>query len=81
VSPAELIAEKVTAFVTRRGSPKSFTDRRDLAILLLTFPDLKSEIGPVLDRLRANSADSATLAAWSELVAEEIRAEDEDAGY
>ena len=81
VSPPELIAEKVAAFVVRRGSPKSFTDRRDLAILLLTFPELKSEAGPVLDRLRANSADPTALAAWSELVAEEIRAEDEDAGY
>ena len=81
ITPPELIAEKIAVFSHRRGTPKSFTDWRDLAILLLTFPALKSEPGPVLDRLRANAANPATLAAWSELVAQEILPEDEDAGY
>ncbi len=81
VTPPELIAEKVRAFDTRRGSPKAFTDRRDLAILLLTFPELKSEAGPVRDRLDANAADPSEIATWSMIVREPIRPEDEDAGY
>jgi hypothetical protein len=80
-SPPELIAGKLAAFVQRRGKPKSGTDWRDLAILLLTFPDLKTEEGAVAERLRANGATEAVLAAWKELVAEEILPEDEDAKF
>src|SRR5215213_7804933 len=46
VSPPELIALKVVAYHTRRGRPKAFSDRRDLAMLLLAFPELKNESGP-----------------------------------
>ena len=81
VTPPELIANKVAAFVTRRGSAKSFTDRRDLVVLFLTFPDLKSDAGPVRERLIAQGATSSVLTAWTELVAEEIREEDDEAGY
>ena len=79
VAPAELIASKVIAFQRRRGRPKSGTDWRDLAMLLLAFPELKSEAGPVRDRLDAAGADATVLEAWSRLVAEEILPEDEDA--
>ena len=41
VAPAELIANKVLAWHRRKGQPKAFTDRRDLAVLLLRFPELK----------------------------------------
>jgi hypothetical protein len=51
MAPAELIASKVMAHYRRRGQPKSGTDWRDLALLLLTFPDLKRDPGPVADRL------------------------------
>jgi hypothetical protein len=47
VIPEELIALKVIAYHTRRGQPKSGTDWRDLAMLLLTFPELKHESGLV----------------------------------
>jgi hypothetical protein len=38
IVPVELIASKVQAYYQRRGRPKSGTDWRDLALLLLTFP-------------------------------------------
>jgi len=78
VAPAELIARKVISYHQRRGTPKSGTDWRDLAMLLLTFPELKRESGPVVDRLRAAGADAAVLSVWKELVAQEIRLPDED---
>jgi hypothetical protein len=81
VTPPELIADKVAALVRRRGRPKEGTDRRDLAMLLLTFPELKTEAGPVMERLRASGSSDDVIAAWKVLVAEEILPEDEDAGY
>ena len=62
----------------RRGQPKSGTDWRDLALLLLKFPELKRDPGPVTDGLKAAGADEPTLAVWRELVALEIRPEDDD---
>lgn len=76
--PAELIARKVIAFYKRRGKPKSGTDWRDVAMLLLTFPELKADPGPVSERLRLSGADPAVLAAWKEVVAQEILPERED---
>ncbi|MDB5349507.1 MAG: hypothetical protein JWN86_754 [Planctomycetota bacterium] len=81
VTPPELIANKIAALVSRRGQPKSGTDWRDLAILLLTFPALKTNLGEVRDRLEANGAPHSVLTAWTEIVAQEIRPEDDDAGY
>jgi len=81
ISPAELVANKVTAFHHRRGSPKAFTDRRDLAILLLQFPELKTEAGPVTDRLDAAAAGADIRAAWNEIVAQPIRPQDDDAEF
>lgn len=78
MSPVELIASKVIAYHRRRGKPKSGTDWRDLAMLLLRFPELKRDPGPVVDRLRAAGADSIMLAAWKTLVAQEIQPTDED---
>jgi hypothetical protein len=78
VTPAELIAGKVISCARRKGKPKSFTDRRDLAHLLLRFPEYKVESGVVQERLEAQSVDEATLELWRELVAQEIMPEDED---
>jgi hypothetical protein len=78
MAPAELIASKVMASVARRGKPKSFTDLRDLAVLLLRFPELKTEGGPVRARLEAAGAAPDVLSAWDELVAQQIIEEDED---
>jgi len=81
VAPEELIAGKIIAYHHRRGQPKSGSDWRDLASLLLTFPDLKSESGPVAERLRLAGAGPEVLAAWKDLVAQEILAEDEDGEF
>jgi hypothetical protein len=78
VIPAELIASKVIAYAHRRGTPKSGTDWRDIALLLLTFPELKSEIGPVVERLHAAGAGPTILAVWKDIVAQEFRPTDED---
>src|SRR5437667_290540 len=67
-TPPELIAGKIAAFVRRRGKPKAGTDWRDLALLLLTFPELKTEEGPVAERLHAAGASETILAAWKDLV-------------
>ena len=77
-TPAELIASKVIAYHQRRGMPKSGTDWRDLAMLLLTFPELKQESGPVADRLQAANADPVVVQVWKDLVAQEIHPMDED---
>ena len=78
VTPPELIANKVAAYTHRRHKPKAGTDWRDLAILLLTFPELKKVEGPVAERLRAAEAGPDVMAAWKELVAQDIRAEEDD---
>ena len=78
VTPAELIAGKVNAFVWRQGKPKAGTDWRDLAMLLLAFPELKTAEGAVADRLRAAGARDGVMAAWKDLTAQEILPEDED---
>ena len=78
VTPAELMAGKVIAFHKRRGKPKSGTDWRDLAMLLLAFPELKSHPGPVTERLRAAGAVAGVIETWKDLVAQEILPEDED---
>lgn len=47
-------------------------------MLLLTFPDLKRDPGPVSDRLHAAGANPEALATWRALVAQEIRPAEED---
>ncbi len=77
-SPEELIAQKVIAYDQRRGQPKSGTDWRDLAMLLLTFPELKREAGPVADRLRAANAEEHVSELWRDLVKQPIQSAEED---
>src|SRR5205807_1789574 len=78
VVPEELIAGKVRAYHGRRGQPKSGTDWRDLALLLLAFPELKSEQGRVRERLEAGGAGPEVLDVWRQLVAQQIATEEED---
>ena len=79
MSPPELIAHKVISYHARRGQPKAGTDWRDLAMLLLTFPELKKEQGVVSEALRSMKAEEEAVKTWSELVAQEI-VEPEDDG-
>ena len=77
-SPEELIALKVIAYHLRRGQPKSGTDWRDIAMLLLTFPNLKTEDGSVAERLRAENAGEEVIKLWKELANQEIQTTDEE---
>jgi hypothetical protein len=74
----ELVAYKVLSYNARRGKPKAGTDWRDLAMLLLTFPELKTELGPVSNALEALGATAAEMNTWRELVAQELSALNED---
>jgi len=75
LSPLELIASKIISFQSRYSKPKSWTDRRDIAVLLLQFPALKEE---VLENLRAKSVGEAVLETWAEVARQEFQFEDED---
>lgn len=78
MSPVELIAGKVSAYHRRQNRPKSSIDRRDLTLLLLAFPELKCDPGPITDCLREAQAGQNILAIWQELVEQEIRPETDD---
>jgi hypothetical protein len=78
VTPPEVIVGKVFSCARRKGKPKSFTDRRDLAHMLLRYPELKVEQGVVRQRLEERGAGEDVLQFWQQLVAEEIIAEDDD---
>ena len=60
-------------YYKRRGQPKSGTDWRDLAMLLLRFPRLKREAGPVFERLQALNDDPKVLMVWNKFVNQEIK--------
>jgi hypothetical protein len=78
LSPAELIASKVVSYHSRKGKPKAGTDWRDLAVLLLRFPELKSETSEVGMILQRRGADEKILEVWREIVALDLQVEDED---
>ena len=48
-------------------------------MLLLTFPELKKQVGAVSEALNSMKADEEVMKAWGELVAQEI-VEPEDDG-
>jgi hypothetical protein len=77
-TPEVLIAQKVIAFVGRRGQPKSGTDWRDITLLLLAYPQLKQLDGPVGDRLAAAAVAPDVISAWAELVTLPLQSPDDD---
>ena len=72
MSPPELIAHKVIAYHARRGQPKAGTDWRDLAMLLLTFPELKQEQEAVSKALKSAGVEEEVMQTWRELVAQKL---------
>ncbi len=78
LTPVELIASKVSSFISRYGKDKSWTDRRDLAVLLRRFPELREVEGDVSALLIKQNADEKTLSFWRELAEQELVAENED---
>jgi hypothetical protein len=78
LAPTQLIAQKVISFHSRRGQPKGFSDMRDLAVLFLAFPDMKSESGVVSKALEELGATAEEMTTWRELVAQELVAPNDD---
>ena len=74
----ELIAQKVISMVSRPNTAKGMTDVADLRRLLIAFPDLKSQNGPVKQSLLAKSVSEQTLHAWHEVVQQEIELDDDE---
>ena len=78
MSPPELIAHKVISYHSRHGQPKAGTDWRDLAMLLLTFPELKKEMGAVSEALESIGANEDVMKTWRGLVEEKLIDPDEE---
>jgi hypothetical protein len=81
LTPAELIAYKVISYNSRRGKPKAGTDWRDLAMLLLAFPELKSNSGKVNEILQTLEASEEVKNEWRNLVAQVISLPDDDSEF
>jgi len=75
LSPLELIASKIISFHSRYGKPKSWTDRRDLAVLLLRFPELKEKVA---ETLKSKNVSEDVLYTWYDIENQNIQFEDED---
>ncbi len=78
LSPAELIASKIVSYQSRKGQPKAGTDWRDLAFLLLKFPELKTETGKVFEILREREVDENIFNVWLEIVKQNLEIEQKD---
>ena len=78
LTPVQLIASKVISFRSRYGQAKSWSDRRDLSVLLQRFPELKTFNGDVETVLASRGSDAETMRFWRELVQQDLVIEDED---
>ena len=81
MSPPELIAHKVISYHSRHGQPKAGTDWRDLAMLLLTFPELKREDSVVSAALKSMGATDDVMRVWGELVLQQIVESEDDSEF
>ena len=57
--------------ISRPMTPKGLIDAADLHRLLLTFPELKTDEGSVVQALHRLDASGEALDAWRELVTQE----------
>ena len=78
LTPPALIASKVCSYHSRQGQPKGGTDWRDIAMLLLSFPELKIDSGAVSNALETIGASVEEMNTWHELVAQKIKAPNDD---
>lgn len=78
LTPPELIASKAISYISRHGQAKSWTDRRDLTVLLQRFPELRESDGDVGLLLKKAEANKQVIAFWQELVDHVPVVEDED---
>lgn len=75
LSPVELIVSKVVSLQSRKSKPKAGTDWRDLAMLLLRFPELKEKVS---ESLQAKNVGEAVLKTWVEIERQDFQFEDDD---
>ena len=75
LSPLELIVSKIISFQSRYGKPKSWTDRRDLAVLLLRFPELKEKVS---ETLQSKNVSKSILEIWAEISSQDFQSEEDD---
>lgn len=78
LTPPELVASKVISYISRFGKAKSWTDRRDLTVLIARFPELKVRNGGVERLLREANAEEKAIKFWHELVEQEPVVEEDD---
>ncbi len=78
LSPAELIASKVVSYQSRKGQPKAGTDWRDLAFLLLKFPELKTEKSEVFEILQERQVSENVFNYWLDIVGQDLQIENDD---
>ncbi len=78
LTPVELIVSKIISYQARRGKPKSGTDWRDIAMLLVRFPNLKVTDGEVEKILSLRYADENAIKFWKDLVKQDLSIDDED---
>jgi hypothetical protein len=77
IEPADLAALKAIAIAARSGHEKGLSDRLDLHRLLRTFPELRTENGPVPLCLSARRAGIEAFGAWREVASQPLQS-DED---
>lgn len=75
LSPVELIASKVISYHSRKSSPKSGTDYRDLGMMILKFPELKETVSK---SLKSKRVTKAILETWAEIERQDFQYKDED---
>lgn len=78
MTPAELVLSKILAYESRLGKPKSGTDWRDLAMLLIRFPELKVRDGEILRLLLERNASDFALDFWRKIVRQNLILDDDD---
>ena len=82
LTPQELIVSKVISYQSRKGAPKSGTDWRDLAMLVLRFPELKENDGEISRLLMVRNADEGAISFWKEFVQQDLAVgEDDDLSF
>ncbi|MGI8812682.1 MAG: nucleotidyl transferase AbiEii/AbiGii toxin family protein [Pyrinomonadaceae bacterium] len=78
LTPVELVLSKILSYESRRGKPKSGTDWRDLAMLLVKFPELKVAYGEVSKALSERNATPFAIEFWNDLIRHDFSTDDED---
>ena len=84
IIPEELTAERVVACYRHRRTPTEGTDVRDIAVLLLKFPALQREVGPVRDRLEASITEGISPGVrdlWLQIVQRRFEPDDPEAKF